>query len=141
MENQIIVAVKGIVVHNNKVLILQRAENDDIGAGTWECVGGKIDFGETFEDALLREVKEEAGLTITMDKLLYATTFKTSVHRQIVILAYACTACDDMVMLSGEHQDYLWANQEQMIRLLSRPIIDDFNHNSVWDTIFAHAYS
>ena len=136
MENTIVVAVKGIIVHNNKVLIVQRSEDDEVGAGTWECVGGKIDYGENLEDALIREVKEEVNITITVDKLLYATTFKTSEHRQVVILTYSCTACDDMVVLSNEHKNYLWANKEQMMNLLSKPIVDSLNHNSVWAYIF-----
>ena len=136
MENKIVVVVKGIIIHDNKVLIIQRSADDEIGANIWECVGGKIDFGEDLEDALIREVKEEVNLTITVDKLLYAVTLKTNEHRQVVILTYSCTAHDNMVMLSGEHKNYLWANKEQMMSLLSKPIVDDLNRNSVWKYIF-----
>jgi len=62
VENKIIVAVKGIINHNGKILIIQRSDDDETGANTWEFAGGKIDFGENLEDALIREVKEEVGL-------------------------------------------------------------------------------
>jgi len=137
VENTIVVAVKGIIYHSNRVLIVQRSDADETGAGTWEFVGGKIDFGEDLESALEREVKEEAGLAVSADKLLYAATFKTSSHRQVVILTYACTACDNTVILSAEHKDYLWANKAQMTSLLPKPIVDDLNRNSVWECIFA----
>ena len=137
MENEIVVAVKGVITHNNRVLIIQRSEDDEVGAGTWECVGGKMDFGESLEDALIREVQEEVGLIINIDKLLYATTFKTSEHRQVIILTYACTTYNNMVVLSGEHKNYLWANKEQTMSLLPKPIIDDLNRNSAWEYIFA----
>ena len=137
MENIIVVAVKGIILHNNKGLIIQRSADDEMGANTWEFVGRKIDFGEGLEDALIREVKEEVNLTITVDRLLYATSFKTDKHRQVVILTYLCAAHDDTVVLSNEHKNYLWANKEQMMSLLSKPIVDNLNQNSVWEDLFA----
>ena len=63
-------------------------------------------------------------------------TFKTDEHRQVVILSYCCTTHDNKVVLSDEHKNYLWADKEQMINLLSKPIVDDLNCNSVWDYIF-----
>ena len=136
MENIIVVALKAIITFDNKVLIIQRSAKDDIGANTWEFAGGKLDFGEDLEIALKREIKEEVGLAVTVNKLLYATTFKTHEHRQMVILAYSCVTYDNKIVLSEEHQNYLWANKEQMINLLSKPILDDLNRYSVWEHIF-----
>ena len=136
MENVIIVAVKAMIMLNGKVLIIQRAANDEVGANTWEFVGGKLDFGEDLEAALKREIKEEVGLTTTVDKLLYASTFKTHPYRQLVILSYLCTAHNDHVRLSSEHQNYLWANKEQMLDMLATGIIDDLNYYSVWEHIY-----
>ncbi|SFD00146.1 8-oxo-dGTP diphosphatase [Bacillus sp. OV322] len=44
--NKIVVALKGVIVNEGKVLIVQREKDDEIGGGTWECAGGKIEFGE-----------------------------------------------------------------------------------------------
>lgn len=137
MENKIVIAVKGIIVNDNKVLIIQRSSNDEIGADTWEFVGGKMDFGERLEEALRREITEEVALDVSVDKLLYATTFKTDEHRQVVILTYLCVTSNAVPTLSFEHKNYLWANKEEMMGLLSKPIVDDLNNNDVWDTIFA----
>lgn len=78
MANQhtIIVALKGLIVNEGKVLIVQRAIDDEIGAGTWECAGGIIEFGEDLEYALLREMKEEVGLVITVEKFYMQQHFK-----------------------------------------------------------------
>jgi len=136
MNNIFVVVVKGLIIHDRKILIIQRSADDEIGANIWECPGGKVDFGEDLIAALLREIKEEVGLTITVDKLLYAVTFKTHEHRQVVILTYLCTACDNIVTLSYEHKNYLWSDKNQMMTLLSKPIVDDLNRNSVWEYIF-----
>jgi len=135
MENVIIVAVKAIIMFNKKALIIQRAADDEVGANLWEFAGGKLDFGEDLEAALKREVVEEVGLTVTVDKLLYASTFKTHEYRQLVILSYLCTANSDNVYLSNEHQNYMWANKEQMKDILSTVIVDDLHRYSVWEHI------
>jgi len=127
------VALKAIIMQNGRVLIIQRSGDDDIGAGTWEFVGGKLEFGEELEPSLKREIFEEVGLDVSVDKLLYATTFKTHEYRQIVILSYLCTALDDKISLSAEHQNYLWAGKEQMLKLLPEPIINNMNQYNVWD--------
>ena len=136
MENKFAVVVKGLINYDGKILIIQRSVDDEIGANIWECAGGKVDFGEDLENALIREVKEEVGLSIRVDKLLYAVTFKTNEHRQAVILTYSCIANDYIVTLSDEHKNYLWADKKQMMSLLSNPIIDDLNRHSVWEYIF-----
>lgn len=47
----------------------QKARNEQ---GTWELPGGAVDYGETLEAAILREVEEETGLTIRITQLLGA---------------------------------------------------------------------
>ena len=136
MENKFAVVVKGLINYDGKILIVQRSNDDEIGANIWECAGGNVDFGEDLENALIRELEEEVGLSVTIGKLLYAVTFKTDEHRQVFILSYSCTAHDNNVTLSDEHKNYLWADKEQMINLLSKPIVDDLNRNSVWEYIF-----
>ncbi|WP_438804679.1 NUDIX hydrolase [Oceanobacillus saliphilus] len=127
-----VVALKGVIVNNGKVLIVQRAENDEIGGGTWECVGGKIEFGEDLEAALLREIKEEIGLSVTIEKILYATTFKTDPARQVVLLTYLCRSNSKEVILSKEHSNYKWATKDQLRLLLTPEIIRDFEKNNVF---------
>ncbi len=132
MEKKIVVAVKGIVVNKGRVLIVKRSDNDEFGAGTWECVGGKIEFGEELEAALIREMKEEVGLDIIVEKLLFAVTFKTDPTRQVVILTYLCTSEDTEVKLSMEHSEFLWANKYQLKQLLNLDILEDFEKNNVF---------
>jgi len=134
-ENVIVVALKAIIMFGGKALIIQRSGDDAIGADTWEFAGGKLDFGEDLEVALNREIQEEVGLDVSIEKLLYATTFKTHEYRQIVILCYLCTAIDDNVSLSAEHQDFLWADKKQVIGLLPNALVDDLDKNDVWSIL------
>lgn len=136
LGNKIVVAVKGIIVHNNEVLIIKRADNDEAGAGIWEFVGGKIEFGEELEYALTREIIEEVGIDVDIEKLLYATTFKTDPTRQVVIIAYKCHAKNSNVKLSEEHSEYTWVTKQDLRRLLSSDILSDMDNNNVFSSIF-----
>lgn len=131
-SNKIELAIKGLVLHNGKALILQRSDHDEHGAGTWECVGGGLEFGEDVEQSLIREVHEEAGIHIGIDKILYATTFQTNSTRQVVILKYLCNCQTDKVILSEEHKDFRWVSKEEAKQLLSAGILHDFQKHGIF---------
>jgi 8-oxo-dGTP diphosphatase len=131
-SNQMIVVVKGLIFNEGKVLIVKRSNEEEIGGGTWELVGGKIDFGETLEKALLREIKEEVGLSVIVERILYATTFNTDPTRQVVLLTYLCRSETCTIALSNEHTDFLWATQEEAKWRLTPEIRRDFEKNHVF---------
>lgn len=131
MLNKVVVVVKGIIEHKGRVLILQRSSMDEVDADRWEMVGGKIEFGEQLEEALVREVLEEAGIAVSVEKLLYATTFFTDPHRQIVLLSYLCRAANNEVTLSEEHRDYKWVEGFELGNYLPELIMNDLNRHNV----------
>ena len=53
------------IIQNNKVLLQKREDN-----GKWALHGGALDLGETFEEALIREVKEELNVTVLNPELI-----------------------------------------------------------------------
>ena len=130
------VAVKGLIIQDGKLLIAQRSKTDSFGAGTWENIGGGMHFGEDFEQALKREFLEEVGLTIRVKELLYASTFFTNSTRQIIILVFLCETDSTEVVLSSEHEQFLWATKEEAVTLLHRAIIDDFTQHQIFERFF-----
>lgn len=57
-----------VLIENNKIL-LQRRFNTGYEDGKYSLVAGHVDDGETFTEAIIREVKEEAGITLQADDL------------------------------------------------------------------------
>lgn len=135
MENSIIIAMKAIVMHNKKALIVKRTTANKIAGGTWEFVGGKLEFGEDLIGGLKREIMEETGLSVTIDKLLFVTTFKTHEYRQVVIINYLCHSETDLVTLSEEHTDYLWVGKLKLLETLGKRTIKDLEDNFVFEQI------
>jgi 8-oxo-dGTP diphosphatase len=132
MENKIVVALKAIILYNRKALIIQRSYGEISGGGSWEFAGGKLEFGEDLETGLKREIMEEVGLEVKIEKLLYASTFQSKENRQTVILSYLCHSFSDRVVLSEEHEQFLWADKKNMRKYLTKGILRDMEINHLF---------
>lgn len=62
------VGVGAIIVQDGKILIVRRGSEP--GKGKWSVPGGLVELGETVEQAVVREVREECGLDVEVDKLI-----------------------------------------------------------------------
>lgn len=106
-------ATKAFLIHNGKVLIVREAatNKDGSGVGKYGFVGGRIEPGQRFDESLLREIKEETGLTATIGKPFYVDEWRPVVRGeqwQIVATFFECFTETDKVVLSDEHDDYQW---------------------------------
>jgi mutator protein MutT len=63
--SRIIDVAAGLVFHQGELLITQRRPGDHLG-GLWEFPGGKVEPGETFEHCLIRELREELGIEVSV---------------------------------------------------------------------------
>ena len=126
--------VKSIIFNknHNRILLIQRSDDDPIGANTWESAGGNMECGEKPEEAIRREIREETGITeITIKNVAYVTLVNG--NEPYLIIAYICESQTEMVALSNEHQAFMWADKELCKEMLPKAIIDDFNKNGVFE--------
>ena len=118
----------------NRFLIVKRCSEDDVGADTWENVGGSVEEGEDLEEALRREIREECGITdIEIRKVAYTTLIRGK--SPYLIIAYLCQTATESVTLSPEHTSYLWADETECRNKLPEGILDDFNKNKIWEIL------
>lgn len=74
-DGEYIVGVQLIIFNKlNEILITKRSKKKKLCPEKWECNGGAIDVGETPIEGLVREMKEELGITIDKDNAIF---FKT----------------------------------------------------------------
>lgn len=90
-----------------RCLLLRRSLSSRRNPGKWEFPGGKIDVGETFEEALLREVAEETGLTISLQRVAGAAESELPAMR-VAYLILEGRLGSGQVRLSDEHDGYVW---------------------------------
>jgi mutator protein MutT len=105
------ISVKGVLIHRGRVLVLRNER------GEWELPGGRLDDGETPEEALTREIREETGLTASVASLVDAWVFEVTPGKKVLILEYACRLKGKgCLTISHEHSRHAWLALADMPR-------------------------
>ena len=108
--------------NNDQILILKMHR---ISETFWELPGGRMQFEETPEQGLRRELVEETGITIIND-IHYLDTYlspyrvKTTfnISAGLLFSLYSGTTSTNEVTLSGDHIDYAWVSAPEAIKFL-----------------------
>ena len=115
--------VAGVIRNDeNKVLIAQRGLHKDHG-GMWEFAGGRVEDGETFEDAIIREMKEELEIDVTPIKRLGSHQYEYP-HLSINLMAVECEYTGGE-LVQTEHEAIAWVTPEEMKNYIFTPA-DEF---------------
>jgi len=105
-----------------KYLLLRRLASRDFGAGNWECVTGRVDQGESYEEALHREVQEETGAQVQIDFIISTTHFHRGApapENELLGVLYACTLLSDPDHLTiTEHSEHHWMTRDEIFGFL-----------------------
>ena len=108
---------------NNTYLLLRRSQMKDFAPGAWECVTGRVDQGEGFDEAVVREVREEIGAEIVPAYILGTTHFYrgTAVaETELIGIVYLCTVAESTtITISEEHDEYRWLTGTQALEMLA----------------------
>ena len=107
----------------DKYLLLRRSKDKDFASGVWECVTGRVDQGESFEDAVYREVQEELGMQVQIEFILGTTHFYRGdeiPENELLGVIYCCSIDDpDSISISAEHSEYRWVAADEAYDFLS----------------------
>lgn len=112
------VPVVRLIVANEKgeVLIVRR-HGSAHASGFWCLPGGKVDYGETVEQAVAKELREETALTCTASRFLfYQDSLPPEADTMHCInLYFECDVAGDLV-LNEESSDYAWITSASLSR-------------------------
>ena len=112
------IVLGGVVIDNDKVLLLQRNRDEDVYPNMWELPSGKREPLEPSEGALVREIKEESGLEV--DIIIPLSVFdyqieKTDEIRDSTQINFIVKSKNNFnVKISPEHQNFAWVHEEEI---------------------------
>ena len=97
-----------ITNEESRILIAKRSADKDFGAGLWELPSGRVENGETLEEAVRRESMEELNISINNMVLVDAYMF----HRNEYVTALLTYYCqfDGEIKKSEEHSELKWVD-------------------------------
>ena len=105
--------VAAIIVNENKILCVQRGEGKyKYISKKWEFPGGKVEANETRTEALVREIKEELLVDISVNSFLMSVNHNYPDFR-LLMHCYICSTESKEITLT-EHTDYKWLDNSQL---------------------------
>lgn len=116
MDDKRIIEVVGAIIRNDdRYLVGQRPANKAQG-GLWEFMGGKIEPGETPEQALARECREELSLEIENAHIIDSVVHEYP-EKTIRLTLISCSPKSGSIPKALEHQQIRWVTREEMAEL------------------------
>ncbi len=117
-----VIAVGVIQNADDDYLICRKPINRGVFPGQWALPGGGIESGEYMDDALRREIREEAGIEITDIRPLF---FRDGTYPKLspdgsckniymIFLVFTCRACSVDVKIGEEFEAYAWVKREDL---------------------------
>lgn len=114
MEPTHLVSVAGLVTNSaGKILLVKSPWRG------WEYPGGLIEPGETFQEALHREIREEAGVEVEITGFVGICK---NVERNIVNIDFTCRYISGELTTSEESTEVIWATPEEAMDLITFPL-------------------
>ena len=106
--------VRGVIKNNNEeILIVKRHPKSKTDPEMWELPGGKVEDGEYFTKALVREIKEEVNLDCEVGELCEAVQNDYSNKRTVQLYMHLDNVNGD-VKISEEHTEFMWASIDML---------------------------
>ena len=102
--------VAAVIKRNNKIFVTQRGYGEFKDG--WEFPGGKVEKGETKEEALIREIKEELDTVIKVDSYLDTIEYDYP-DFHLSMDCFVCSIVEGNLVLK-EHEDSNWIKKEEI---------------------------
>jgi 8-oxo-dGTP pyrophosphatase MutT (NUDIX family) len=112
------IGVSGILTRHGKILLGKRLANDASLPGKWCTPGGGVEFGETLDDALIREFKEETGLDIEICPCYTSVQERIrDGHHTVMVFRHVRDKSLDMPKALDGFEEVRWLGKDDFISM------------------------
>ena len=113
MKNHLVSCAALVTNDEDKILLVKSPLRG------WEYPGGLIEPGETFQQALRREIREEAGVEVEITGFVGICK---NVEKDIVNIDFTCRYVSGELTTSTESTEVIWASREEAFQLITFPL-------------------
>ena len=113
--------VAAVVEKEGKFLVAQRPVEK---GGEWEFPGGKVEKGETFFEALVREIKEELNVPVKPIRIL--ASYPKDIRGQTYSIHFVAATFGSEEFVLSEHQSCLWVDLNEIKQLPMSSVDKEF---------------
>jgi|ERR1700691_2161223 8-oxo-dGTP diphosphatase len=117
MESQFWIGVHGVIADRGRLLVLRRAPGMLYQPGHWDLPGGHLTLGESLEECLEREVNEETGLQIEIERALGSYKAPPDPYVQVLFGCRPADARRELLLMSSEHVEGRWVTVDELARM------------------------
>ena len=122
--------VAGLILNSNGQGLVTKRSKKMSSPGLWEIPGGKVEPGEPFQSALIRELKEELDVWVEV-KNQFASVSASIGDRKFTMDAFVCAVQTGVIRLV-EHEQLRWIDAENIKDLswapLDIPLLSDLSY-------------
>ncbi len=116
------VAVGAVIANKGKILLIKRSQKLDWHPGGWEIMYGRIAQHEDPTDGLIRELKEELGISVAVGRPLTCWHIyrghEETAENELVGITFLASTDQIEITLSDEHEEYRWVTPEEAKELI-----------------------
>ena len=127
-KRRITPVVIGILRRGNKYLLTKRVQNGEWVHKKWQFPGGELEFGESSEKGLQRELREELGIRLGAfnHKPLVYDSIRDNWHGILIVYLYELKDYEKLVVrLNHESSEFGWFTLDEIMKLDTLPKVKD----------------
>ncbi|MBB6217990.1 mutator protein MutT [Anaerosolibacter carboniphilus] len=132
MKKEFFFSTKALIINDNKFLAIYKLIDDK---KRWDLPGGRMEFGETAEETLAREIREELEIEVKPIKLIDTWEYKPSENFHTTGIIYHCEIIPGEINISDEHDGFDWISIQDIGEIFDRDIFVDRMKSWNWDSI------
>ncbi|MFK4414390.1 MULTISPECIES: NUDIX hydrolase [Bacillus] len=133
MESVMQVRVTGILIEDEKVLLVKQK----VANRNWSLLGGRVENGETLEEAMIREMREETGLEVKIKNLLYVCD-KPDASPSLLHITFLLERIEGEITLPSNEFDY---NPIQDVQMVPIKDLSQYGFSETFITLISEGFA
>ena len=127
------VIIHTVIMNQNRILLLKRADSVSNLPGYWDIPGGSLEDAEDPKLGAIREVLEETGINIDKPNLFFSfsNADKPKDVQYITLVHKASTTNTEVVLAPKEHQEYLWIETAKVLGFIKTHKVPDYLETAI----------